>query len=199
MSNIDESKIREALERALRVSDQSCTGYAILRDRYKRWATMLDVAILLISAWLSAMVFVQPSIAAQLSPPGFSRDLWLGLLSIGAFCLSLIQLQVNWKGRAQTYQLACSTLSSFVKEYRPLVDSAEVSVVQLALTRYQITTDSLEAIPDSQFLILKKRHKVKIELSKLLDARPATNLVLARLKLWWRDNKPSVGDDSKDS
>jgi hypothetical protein len=180
-----------ALERAFRVSDQSCTGYAILRDRYKRRAKALDIAILLISAWITAMVFAEVSIAERLSPPGVPKDLWLGLLSVGAFCLSLVQLQVSWKGRAQTYQQACIALSSFVKEYRPLLRKADSTAVQVALTRYQALAESIEPIPDSQFLALKKRHKLKVEISRHLDTHPAASLTLVRIALWWRDNKSS--------
>jgi len=178
----------EALERALRVSDQSCTAYAILRDRYKRWSTGLDLGILLTSAWLTAMVFVQPAIAEQLTPGTISKDVWLGLLSIGAFCLSLVQLQVNWKGRAQAYQQAATTLSNFVKELRPLKGTADAARIEVVLARYQALTESLEPIPESDFVKLKQRHKIKLEISRHLDSFPGTSIGILRIKLWWRDN-----------
>ena len=193
----------EALQRAMRVADQSCTAYSALRDRFRAWSMALDLTILLISAWLVAMVFVQPAIAVELSPRGVSKDIWLGLLSIGAFSLSLIQLQVDWKGRAHTYQQAAAALSAFVKEYRSLSSEAESTVVEPALLRYQLLTDTLEPIPESQFLKLKKRHKVKIEVSRHLDTHPGTNLWLVKAVLWWRDNRATLrlhaSDRHKDS
>ncbi|XHO74150.1 hypothetical protein BCC0238_003647 [Burkholderia gladioli] len=199
---VDKNAI-EALQRAMRVADQSCTAYSALRDRFRAWSTTLDLTILLISAWLVAMVFVQPAIAVELSPRGISKDIWLGLLSIGAFSLSLIQLQVDWKGRAQTYQQAAATLSAFVKEYRPLASEGESTIVGQALLRYQLITDALEPIPESQFLKLKKRHKLKVEVSRHLDTHPGTNIWLVRAVLWWRDNRATLrfpaSDQHKDS
>jgi len=182
----------DALQRALRVADQSCTGYSALRDRFRARSTFLDLTILLISAWLVAMVFVQPTIAVELSPRGISKDIWLGLLSIGVFFLSLIQLQVDWKGRAGTYQQAAAALSAFVKEFRPLSSEAESTALERALLRYQMLTDTLEPIPESQFLSLKRRHKLKVEVSRHLDTHPGTNIWLIKAALWWRDNRATL-------
>ena len=176
------------LDRAIRVSDQSCTAYAILRDRYKRRSTVLDLTILLVSAWLTAMVFAQQVIAEQLTPGTISKDLWLGILSIGAFFLSLVQLQVNWKARAQAYQQATTALSSFVKELRPLLSTPDASRAEAVLARYQALTESLEPIPEAEFLKLKQRHKIKLEISRHLDTSPGASITLFMIKLWWRDN-----------
>lgn len=179
---------REALSRALRVADQSCTAYSILRDKFQRRSSLLELAILLLSTWLTAMVFVQPQVAIDLSPSGISKDLWLGLLSIGTFSLSLVQLQVNWKGRAESFRQGALMLSTFVKECRPLESSRDDVLINQALLKYHLLSDTLIPIPDSQFLKLKQRHKVKVEISKYLDQHPSTNISLLRVKLWWRDN-----------
>lgn len=179
---------KDSLSRALRVANQSCTAYSILRDRYQRWSTLLDLSILLLSTWLTAMVFVQPQVAVELSPRGISKDLWLGLLSIGAFALSLIQLQVNWKGRAESYKQAAATMGTFMKENRPIESSTDDTLINQALLRYQFVTDNLTPIPDSDFLKLKQQHKLKVEISRYLDQHPSANLSLLRIKLWWRDN-----------
>lgn len=185
--NVAESR-QAALERAVRVGDQSCTGYAYLRDKYRRFSFWLDLSILLLSGWLASMVFVQPHIAVALSPKQIPSDIWIGLLSILAFSLSLIQLQVNWKGRAQLYQQAASSLSAFVKEYRPLVNTISEQQAEAALARYSVLTDGLEPIPENQFLPLKKKHRLKVELSRLLDNHPGANLMLWRIRIAWRDN-----------
>lgn len=179
---------RAALERAVRVGDQCCTGYAHLRDKYRRYSFWLDLSILLLSGWLVSMVFVQPHIAVALSPKQVPSEIWIGLLSIFAFSLSLIQLLVNWKGRAQLYQQAVLSLSAFVKEYRPLLSTISVQQAEAALARYGALTDGLEPIPESQFLRLKKKHRLKVELSKLLDTHPGANLFLWRIRIVLRDN-----------
>jgi hypothetical protein len=177
------------LQRAIRVADQSCTAYAILRDKYNRRACVLDLSILLLSAWLTAMVFVEPTIGVALSPSKYiSKELWIGLLSIGAFALSLVQLQVNWKGRAQTYHQAAGALSAFVKEYRRTAATLGANEIAQALARYDLISSSIAPIPDSQFLVLKQKHKLKVKISQHLDTHPAASLTLIRLKLWLTDS-----------
>jgi hypothetical protein len=36
----------------------------------------------------------------------------------------------------------------------------------------------------------KRRHKIKVALSKHLDAHPSASLLLTRLRFWFRDNFP---------
>lgn len=186
------SDLRANLQRTIRVSDQSCTGYAILRDRYRQWSLLLDLAILLLSLWLIAMVWVQPAIADKLSPPGIQRDIWLGLLAILTFALSLVQILVNWKEKANSYHQAMLTLSTYVKELRLLWNSDDKAQIENALIRYQAITEPLLPIPDSQFLKLKKRHKMKILVSKFLDRNPGTNMTLLRAIVWWRSNEAAL-------
>src|SRR5580704_8433448 len=49
-----EARNNTEIERVRRVSDMLLTGHANLRDRYRRWATLLDLAIMALSTWLSA-------------------------------------------------------------------------------------------------------------------------------------------------
>lgn len=177
-----------ALERALRVADQSCTAYAILRDKYRDRALALDILILLASTWLTSLSFAKDDIALLVTPANLSKDFWQGLLSVVVFGLSLLQLQVNWKGRAQLYLQAGTSLSAFVKEYRPMATSADEATQRNALVRYQVLTDSLEPVPESQFLLLKRRHKTKIEISTILDAKPGASITILRIRMWLRDN-----------
>lgn len=176
------------LERTLRVADQSCTAYAILRDKYRERALAVDILILLASTWLTSLSFVRDDIAVLVTPGNFSKDFWQGLLSITVFSFSLLQLQVNWKGRAQLYLQAGTTLSAFVKEYRPVAASADEATQRSALIRYQVLTDALEPVPESQFLSLKRRHKIKVEISTILDTKPGASITMLRVKMWLRDN-----------
>ncbi len=194
----NQSERINAVERAVRVSDQSCTAYAFLRDRYRKWAFWLDAAILLLSGWLSAMVFVKPEIAKILTPSNLSSELWIGLLSIVAFSFSLLQLLVNWKGKAEIYHQAATTLSSFVKEQRPLLKSLSEDQAGLVLARYTVVTDGLEPIPERHFLSLKKRHLVKKEISKLMDDHPGANLWVESARIFLRDNFRTSSAGSKD-
>jgi len=63
-------QLRKEIERIRNVSDMLCTGHAILRDRYERKALALDLSILALATWLSALAFVTPSINLSLTPFG---------------------------------------------------------------------------------------------------------------------------------
>lgn len=188
MSDSPVQSLWDDFDRTIRVSDQSCTGHAILRDRYQWRSTCLDLVILIISACLLATVWIQPDIADKLTPFSLPREIWIGLLSLGAFCLSLVQLQVNWKERANSHNHALATLSTYIKELRALRGSSDAHRIASALERYQAVTEPLRSIPESEFLRLKQRHLLKVAASKHLDKHPGSSLLLFRLALLWRNN-----------
>jgi hypothetical protein len=178
------------VERALRIADQQATAYAILRDRYQYRSRLLDIGILLLSIWLVAMTFVEPVIGDSLSPAFVRREVWIGLLSIGAFVLSTLQLLVDWKGRAQSYARSLAAVSGFVKAYRGVLKRGEIdsAAVNEALAAYRATSDSVEAVPEAEFLRLKQKHQIKMAVSQILNERPGRNITLIRLGIAWRDN-----------
>jgi hypothetical protein len=176
--------------RALRVADQQATAYAVLNDRYKLRARLLDISILLLSVWLVAMTFVEPRIGDSLSPPFMRRELWIGLLSVGTFMLSAVQLLVDWKGRAASYSRSLAAVSGFVKTYRSLgkASQPQAGPIQQALAAYQAMTDSIESVPEAEFLKLKRRHHLKLAVSAMLDERPGMSIWLAYALIVGRDN-----------
>lgn len=178
------------LLRNLRVADQQATAYAVLRDRYFLRARLLDLTVLLLSTWLVAMTFVEPVIGDSLSPSFTSREIWIGLLSVGTFALSLIQLLVDWKGRAQKYGQSLATVSAFVRTYRVFANgnAATQGQLQTASDAYATVCEAIAPVPDSEFLRLKRRHKIKIAISQELDRHPGRGLIAAKLWILWRDN-----------
>jgi hypothetical protein len=187
------------VDRALRVADQQATAYAILRDRYQYRSRLLDIGVLLLSIWLVAMTFVEPVIGDSLSPAFVRREIWIGLLSIGAFVLSTLQLLVDWKGRAQSYARSLAAVSGFVKAYRGLLkrDEVDSAAVNEALAAYRAISDSVEAVPESEFLRLKQRHRIKIAISQVLNERPGRSITLIRLGIFWQDNFDSTAAAKK--
>src|ERR1700686_1849846 len=94
---------REEVERIRRVADQLCTAHAALRDRFKRRVLLLDTVILLASAWLTALAFLDPRLSKWLIPFGIDSQLWIGLFGVLVFVLPLIQLKVDWGGKAEAH------------------------------------------------------------------------------------------------
>lgn len=181
---------QQELERMKRVSDMLVTAHSILRDRYGRKAFLIDITILGVTLWLTAMAFVEPSIGIKLTPFGLSKDLWLGLLAVVGFLLSIVQIRVDWKGREESHTRACEAFASVKRECARLLAQTEIKD-----TDYNRVLDTYESagtisipIPESEFNKLKSKHKIKVEISRYLDDHPATSLTLLKLKLWWRDN-----------
>src|ERR1700722_2799198 len=96
--------LREEPGRIRSVPDMLCTGHAGLRDRYARMALALDLGILALATWLSAIAFVAPSINVSLTPFGLDSQLWVGLLSVATLFLGICQLKTNWKGRSDAHR-----------------------------------------------------------------------------------------------
>ncbi|WP_140885786.1 hypothetical protein [Muricoccus nepalensis] len=171
------------------MSDMMCTAHAGLRDRYKRRALGLDLAILLPSAWLAALAFVEPRINLTLTPFGFEPQVWVGLLGVAVFGLSIVQLRVDWKGRADAHARAFEGYTEVKRDAGVLLAaSAEITEQACRPIFARYGAAGATSIPEGDFLRQKQRHLLKIAISKHLDSSPAASLTLTRLRFWLKDN-----------
>jgi len=181
----------EELKRIKRVSDLLTSAHAVLRVKYARLALTLDIVLLVLSVWLTAMVFVEPRIGVQLSPPGIDKEISIGLIAIGTFFLTLIRMRVDWRGRADIHSQVSTTYSTIKLECTQLLsrlDSLIESDYRRFLDRYLSAGEYSVPIPDAKFNRLKRQHLIKVEISKYLSCHPGASITLLRLKLWWRDS-----------
>lgn len=180
----------EEVRRIKRVSDMLCTAHASLRDRYKRRSRTLDLLVLGLSTWLVALAFVDPVLNVRLTPRRWNPTLWTGLISVGVFFLTIVQLEVDWKGKADAHGRSLDLYTRIKLEAgrvlsEPLVRPARLKRI---LSRYESASSIDTKIPEGDFLKLKRRHYLKIAVSKRIDANPGTSPLIETLKLWWRDN-----------
>jgi hypothetical protein len=171
------------------------TAHAILRDRYSRRATTLDLATLGVSVILCLTTFVDPDALrlANVSPE--EARVILGVSSAVVFFLALVQLRVDWKARAAGHQRACEKLARLKADYRRLatatvppgsVDSSQV------FEQADRVLEELAPIPDREFISLKARHRRKVEVSRFLDRYPGAPILLLRATLWWRHTRAAL-------
>lgn len=189
MSAKSEQGLEAEVRRVVRVADMMCTAHAGLRDRYGRRALLLDLCIMLISAWLVALAFIDPQTNLSLTPLGFVPQIWGGLLACGVFALSIIQLRVDWKGLASAHSYSFANYSAIKREATALLASAndlDERACRSLLARYD--NAGIVTISERDFLAQKKRHLTKIEISKHLDANPAASILLSRFRLFLRHN-----------
>ena len=182
--------MREEIERIKRVSDTLCTGHAGLRDRFTRRALLLDLAVLALSTWIVALAFVEPRTASRLTPFGWDSQIWIGMLSICTFFLTVVQLKTDWKARADGHKHALDIYSEVKREAGYLLASGNFDELEYrrVLARYDMASAVGVAIPEKDFLTQKRRHRIKVALSKYLDSHPSASLVLTRIRFWIRDN-----------
>jgi hypothetical protein len=182
---------REEVERIRRVADQLCTAHAALRDRFKQRALLLDVVILLSSAWLTALAFIDPRFDKWLIPFGIDSQLWIGLFGVIVFCLTLIQFKVDWGGRAEAHSRSFSMYAEVKREAGYLLASTSdvpAREFQRLAARYDMASDVGTGVPEKDFLRLKQQHVMKVRISKLLDQKPGASVLLAKLKVIMNDN-----------
>ena len=179
----------DEMKRIRQVTDMLCTSHAILRDRFARRALILDLCVLALSTWIVALAFVDPVLNSMLTPPHISPTLWIGILSVCVFFLTLVQFKTDWKGRADAHRRTLDLYAEVKREAGYLMASGrcEEAECRRVLSRYDMASAVGIEVPENEFLALKQRHKRKVELSKGLDARPFTPLWLFRMRRSWRD------------
>jgi hypothetical protein len=123
------------------------------------------------------------------------------VLSLTTFFLTLVQFKADWKGRADAHKRTLDIYAEVKREAGYLLASGDIEEASCrrVLSRYDLASAVGVEIPESEFLPQKRRHKIKIALSKHLDTHPSTSLLLTRIRFWLRDNlsrKPSNGPGS---
>src|SRR5947209_6614273 len=136
------------------------TANANLREKYAWRAFSLDLAILAISVWLTAVVFVEPRLNVKLTPFQLDPQLWVGLLGILAFFLSIVQLRVGWKGQSDAHKRSFDLYVEVKNECRYLLSSDGILTrdeCQRALTMFELAGDIGRQIPEKEFLRSEER------------------------------------------
>jgi hypothetical protein len=169
-----------------------CSGHAYLRDRFARQAFLADLAVLAASTWLLTLTFVEPATNRLLTPYGIPTHLWVGVLGAVTFFVTIWQMRADWKGRSDAHRRSFDMYADVHRECGYLLaQTAHVSLAecQRVLARYDMATAVGAAVPEKDFLRLKRRHRLKVAISKHLDSHPGTPIWLVRLVILWRDTR----------
>ena len=184
---------REEIERIRRVSDQLCTAHAALSDRFSRRALLLDIVVLVLSALVTALAFVDPKLLHHAMHEAVDHAIVVGIFGLVVFCLTLIQSKTDWRGRGEAHKRSFTMYAEVKREAGYLLASSSdipSREFQRLAARYDMASDVGSGVPESEFLRLKQKHLTKIEISKLLDKKPGASIWLTKLKLLIRDNRP---------
>ena len=182
----------DQLRRLFRVTDQTCSQHARLRDMFARRAVALDLIALGLGVYLVSLAFVDPAISRKLTRVPISPIIWIGFIGIVQFFLGIVQLRVDWKARSDAHARSMSLHADLKREVGILIarEPQSVSEAEYARVRAQqaMTANAALPVPDADFLWTKRHHKLKVAVSKHLDDHPGALILLTKLKFILRDN-----------
>jgi hypothetical protein len=186
---------REEAERLARLVDQAVSMYATLRDRARFRAALIGFLLLAGSFLLMVGSLVSDELLRTVSLSGPAVRNWVALLSIALFLVALAELSVGYRSKAERFDDAFRRLTPLKLKLRAeLKGAARASVMQRLADEYAQVCTFLPAIPESQFVGLKKAHLGKIKLSKLADLYPSIPLWILRLRLAWEEIRGTKTD-----
>lgn len=193
MNNVERGTCapKNQLKKTIGVVDQSITAHSMLKERFGLQAKVLDIALFLVSSFLTFLAVASHSVRGKALPQWIDGELTLPIVAVIVFCGSLLQWHMGWKEKAALHSEAAKVLSQFKHELAKTLGSGrEISEEELRIhiQNYQYINQSRIALPEEKFLSLKRAHKKKVAISKLLDTRPGAWVWLVKLKLLLRDN-----------
>ena len=177
--NIKENK------RLLRVIDSMLTSHSILQERYKLWACILDVVLVVASVLLLVTAFADPEMLKVLKiSPSFAIIIER-FSSVVVFIVSLIMLRVDWSGKAVSHGKARDSLIRLKGETNAVLldDSVSKEKLEKHSQLCSVTLGELCPIPERQFNKLKAKHLKKKELSKLISEYPGCPYYFLKIRL----------------
>jgi hypothetical protein len=166
------------------------TGYSILRDHYGRLAVGLDIIILVSSAWITVLSLADPAYTKVLTIGQFTPAELIGLAAVLIFILSIFQLRVNWKQLSDRYAQAARAYTSAKHLLRQALneDANEGAGLENAIRFYSQISGEHIPIPERKFNALKRRHLIKVFVSKELSVNPGANIFLIKFRYWINSN-----------
>ena len=109
----------------------------------------------------------------------------MGWLSLFIFFLSLVELKVDWKKKAQRYGEGAKRLARVKALYRGVdLDAIEPRKAEELKEQYDAAMADCPPIPDRKFVRLKSAHTRMVALSQLLDSYPGASMIELRYRLW---------------
>jgi hypothetical protein len=171
--------------RKFRVLDQMLSSHAALRERYRRRSIGLILVIMGLSI-ISVTLALQDDHQVKVLFADLETKQWLALLAGTIFFLSILELVIDWRGKAWAHADAAHRLGELKGEFRRaevngvLVDTGGVDLD----AAYDQTTAAIVEIPNSLFNRLKAKHRRKIAVSKLLDDSPGAPLLYLRWRVF---------------
>lgn len=181
------------LSKKVRTVDQTLSMHCILRDRFGRWAWILDTTFLVLSALISVLTFFDTQLTRTFGVNPEGLRLAVGIAALGLFLASLISVQTALHRKSHEHRDAAKVLGRLKAKGKTLKarEPAEGEVV-VYLELVDTAFNDIVPIPESKFLSLKAAHRRKVRVSEFLDQHPSAGPRLAAIRFWVTDVRATI-------
>jgi hypothetical protein len=176
----------EKLDKRKNTIDMMVSMHSELSSIYKNRATILDIILIIISIVLLTFVFADHSYFNNFGIDETSAKIILGLASIAISCLSLLSYVIDWRGKKVCHDQAFKMLIGIKNEWRIFLfnkESINYENVAKLEEKTDLILDQCINIDDKVFNKLKKRHYMKVKLSRAISDNPNLPLFFIKLNL----------------
>ncbi len=184
--------VDEEIDRMFKVTDQMATSHSVLRDRFHAYSLLTEVVVLIGTAALTSLAFVDIPTLKGLIPTQIPPPLVLAVAGLVTFVTSIVQLKADWGGRSALHAKAVEFVLDLKNELgRIHLTESQPEREKLfvpARARYEMIGKLTPPIPDTQFLQLKRLHCLKIAVSRRIAQQPGAWPRLMRLRIVLNDN-----------
>jgi hypothetical protein len=149
-------------------------------------ALILSCVLLASGVILNACVFIDDTTLTTLGLRPTYAKIAIGLASIAVFVISIIELRVDWGGKASSHKHAVERLSNLKGKYRQHFDPANKDNPALdheLSGDYERVLADLPPIPEEVFNRLKCHHLKKKLLSERISQNPGAPLFLLKFQI----------------
>ncbi|WP_288960305.1 hypothetical protein [uncultured Sulfitobacter sp.] len=193
--DLSESQKQELL-RIKRVSDMLCTAHSFLRDKYWVMNVAIEVFTIISTFALTVVALADETLLGELFSFNLNTRLWSGVVAAAIFAVTLMQLVVKWSEKAQAHSKSARMYSEVKREATYLLlnfENSDPKEFQRLADRYDMVSETGTTIPDHQFIKLKRRHEIKVAISKSISKNPGALIWFEKIRILYRDNKISRG------
>jgi hypothetical protein len=146
----------------------------------------LDVLLIITTIVLLTFVFADQSFLINFGINENNAKIILGLSSILVSCFSLLSYIIDWRGKKICHDQAFQALVGLKSEWRIYLFNEEKinfdNIIELE-KKTDLTLSQCTLIDDKVFNKLKKKHYMKVALSKAISNNPNLPLLLLKLQL----------------
>jgi hypothetical protein len=185
MNDMEHIDLRE-LGKRMDLVDMMISMHSGLSSKYERQALFLDIILIIISIILLTFVFVDQSFLNNFGLKESTAKLILGISSILISILSLLAYVIDWRGKKICHDQAFNVLVGLKNEWRIFFLNSKNITSDSAVNLEQKTGIILGqciTIDDKKFNKLKKKHYMKIALSKAISENPMLPLFVIKWHL----------------